>query len=146
MTSSFSPAQTAVRELFGADALSRIKNGCNNEVYLTVSPPEFAAAVSYLAAHKFVLSGLFCVEGFSSDRTNSLFSVFIRKDSILILVREVNDRAQSIATVFPSASWFERECHDGFGVVFDGAFDTRRLVPARNLPGRVPPSEKINAQ
>ncbi len=142
MTSSFSPAQTAVRELFGADALSRVKNGCNSEVYLTVSPPEFAAAVSYLAAHKFVLSGLFCVEAFSSDSTNSLFSVFIRKDSILILVREVNDRAQSIATVFPSASWFERECHDGFGVVFDGAFDTRRLFLHETYPDGFHPLKK----
>ena len=142
MTSSSGTALTAVAELFGRNAQSRIINGSNNETYLTVSPSEFAAAVPYLAAHKFVLSGLFCVEGFSSDWMNSLFSVFIRKDSILILVRDVKDRAQSIATVFPSASWFERECRDGFGVEFDGAFDTRRLFLHETYPDGFHPLQK----
>ncbi|MEN6444215.1 MAG: NADH-quinone oxidoreductase subunit C [Methanoregula sp.] len=134
--------KTVVAELFGADAPSRIAIGSNNESYLTVSDSEFACAVPYLAAHKFVLAALFCVEGFSEEWPYSLLSVFIRKDNILILVRNVNDRARSIASVFPSASWFERECRDGFGVEFDGAFDTRRLFLHESYPAGFHPLQK----
>jgi len=41
----------------------------------------------------------------------------------------------SIAELFPSASWFEREVRDGFGLEFTGAFDTKRLFLHECYPG-----------
>lgn len=61
----------------------------------------------------------------------TLFYIFKQesKPPVLILVRELEreEKAVSIAETFPSASWFEREVRDGFGLEFTGAFDTRRL-------------------
>ena len=94
---------------------------------------EFMPAAENLSLHKFVLIGLFAVEGFSDRAPYSLFSVFERKQHILILIRDVNGNAISVAGLFPSASWFERECQDGFGITFDGSFDTRRLFLHESL-------------
>ncbi|MEN6394951.1 MAG: NADH-quinone oxidoreductase subunit C [Methanoregula sp.] len=134
----------AVRELFGADAvLSRITYGPNRECSLDVSEPEFTCAVPYLASRRFVLISLFCVERFRSGAEKSLLYIFVRKGSILILVRNLtNDRATSIASIFPSATWPERECRDGFGIEFDGAFDTRRLLFHETYPAEFHPLKK----
>lgn len=137
-------ATGAVRELFGAAAVARITYGCNRECSVDVSEPEFALAILWLASRKFVLISLFCVEGFREGAGHSLLSIFERKGSILILVRNITGkRAMSIATVFPSATWPERECRDGFGIEFDGAFDTRRLLLHEIYPAGFHPLEKL---
>jgi len=137
-------ATGAVRELFGAAAVpGRITYGCSRECSIDISEPEFTLAIPYLASRKFVLISLFCVEGFSKGARHSILYVFERKGSILILVRNItNGRATSIATVFPSATWPERECRDGFGIEFDGAFDTRRLFLHEIYPAGFHPLEK----
>ena len=133
----------AAQEFLGADALAdRISAGTNNEHYVRIEEPEFESAVTHLAANKFVLISLFCCEGFSAKAAQTLFYVFERRTSILVLVRGVNDRATSIGRIFPSASWFERECTDGFGVEFTGAFDTRRLFLHETYPEGFHPLKK----
>jgi len=138
------PALTAIRELFGAAAVpARITCSCNREYSVGVSEPEFALAIPYLATRKFVLISLFCVEGLYRESGHSLLYIFERKGSILILIRDITaDRATSIATIFPSASWPERECRDGFGIRFEGAFDTRRLVLHETYPAGFHPLKK----
>jgi Ni,Fe-hydrogenase III large subunit/Ni,Fe-hydrogenase III component G len=133
----------AVQEFLGDDALpDRISSGSNNEQYVTLEEPEFETAVSHLAANKFVLISLFCCEGFSVNTAQTLFYVFERRTSILVLIQGVNGRATSIASIYPSASWFERECRDGFGVEFEGAFDTRRLFLHETYPEGFHPLKK----
>ena len=133
----------AAQEFLGADALAdRISAGTNNEHYVRIEEPEFESAVTHLAANKFVLISLFCCEGFSAKAAQTLFYVFERRTSILVLVRGINDRATSIGRIFPSASWFERECTDGFGVEFTGAFDTRRLFLHETYPEGFHPLKK----
>ncbi|MFA4850501.1 MAG: NADH-quinone oxidoreductase subunit C [Methanoregula sp.] len=128
MTSEMDIGIRAAQEFLGKDLLrDRISAGSNNEHYVRIEEQEFESAVSHLAANKFVLISLFCCEGFTANTVQTLFYVFERRTSILILVRGVNGCATSIADIYPSASWFERECRDGFGVEFEGAFDTRRL-------------------
>ncbi len=54
-----------------------------------------------------------------------------------ILVLQVplgGNQAASISKTCPSACWYEREITDGFGVRFQGAFDTRRLFLHENYP------------
>jgi Ni,Fe-hydrogenase III large subunit/Ni,Fe-hydrogenase III component G len=137
-------ATKAVRELFGAAAVpSRITYGQNRECSIDVSEPEFALAIPYLASRRFVLISLFCVEHFRKGAEHSLLYIFVRKGGILILVRNISrDRATSIATIFPSATWPERECRDGFGIEFDGAFDTRRLLLHETYPAEFHPLKK----
>ncbi|MDD1694711.1 MAG: NADH-quinone oxidoreductase subunit C [Methanoregula sp.] len=128
MTADGRGGKEAVQDLVGPEiAVSRITPGCNGEYYLSVEETEFGPLVTGLAARKCALIGLFCTEGFSPAARFSLMYVFERKESILILVRNIDRVATSIARLLPSATWFERECRDGFGVEFEGAFDERRL-------------------
>lgn len=102
-----------------------------NEAYLKVSENKFEEIYPALAERKFSLIGLFCAEAFEKKDGFTLFYAFKQagREPVLILVREIEKgkKAISIAEIFPSASWFEREIRDGFGLEFAGAFDTRRL-------------------
>jgi Ni,Fe-hydrogenase III large subunit len=72
--------------------------------------------------------------------------VFEHHDSLLILVRHISGKqAMSIASIFPSATWPERECRDMFGIRFGGAFDNRRLVLHEIYPDGFHPLEKSRA-
>jgi len=131
------------QEFLGDDApADRIRSGINNEHYVFLEEAEFETALSHMVANKFVLISLFCCEGFSSKSAHSLFYVFERRTSILVLVRGINEHATSIAGIYPSASWFERECRDGFGIEFEGAFDTRRLFLHETYPEDFHPLKK----
>ncbi len=131
-------------------------NARENEIYVRLSETGFREATAALAERKFSLIGLFCAEAFEKEDGFTLFYAFKKagKAAVFVLVREVDrenggqagrqagrqvgeqvDRegkvaqvaVPSIAELFPSASWFEREVRDGFGLEFTGAFDTRRL-------------------
>jgi Ni,Fe-hydrogenase III large subunit/Ni,Fe-hydrogenase III component G len=122
--------------------VDRMIRGCSNEIYVSVKEEEFEPVISLLSTRKFVLISLFCAEAFGTTAGASLFYVFEKKGGILILVRKADSPVSSIATIFPSASWFERECRDGFGVGFTGAFDTRRLFLHETYPDGFHPLKK----
>ena len=143
MTDSTDTGFAAVREMVGCITdPGRIVSGCSGEYYLTAEEEEFEILSQYLSAGKCVLSGLFCVEGFVATSRFSLFYVFERKTSVLVIIRNVETRATSIAREFPSACWFERECRDGFGVEFEGSFDERRLFLHETYPEEFHPLKK----
>ncbi|RPI39455.1 MAG: hydrogenase large subunit [Methanoregulaceae archaeon] len=132
-----------IRELLGpAYTDDRITNGPGDECYVPVNDQEFRSAAETLALRKFVLAGLFAVETFSDRAPCSLLSVFEKKHNILLLIRDVDGSAVSVADLFASASWFERECRDGFGIRFDGAFDTRPLFLHECYPDDFHPLNK----
>ena len=132
-----------VRKLLVPDsAASRLTPGCNGEYYLQVEEIEFGPLVTGLAARKCALIGLFCAEGLFPPARFSLLYVFEKKGTILVLVRNTDGTATSVARLLPSASWFERECNDGFGIVFDGAFDERRLFLHETYPEGFHPLRK----
>lgn len=140
---SMAPAVTeAIRDLFeNAEKTGRIATGPADEVYVSITEPEFTSAIPWLSVHEFVLIGLFGVENFNGSPFSLLY-VFERKGEILILVRPVLQEATSIAAIFPTATWFERECRDGFGIEFAGAFDTRRLFLHETYPDNFHPLKK----
>ena len=118
-----------IRGLLGLSVSDeRIMNGTAHEYTVHMEGQEFMRAAENLAHHKFVLIGLFASEGFSDRGRFSVFTVFERKQDIFILIRDVDRNAASVAGLFPSASWSERECQDGFGITFDGSFDSRHLL------------------
>jgi formate hydrogenlyase subunit 5 len=143
MTGILSPDISRLCELLGSDDFApMISAGANGEYYLHIPEEEFGPATENLAAHKCVLIGLFCVEGFTPRSKLSLLYVFEKKTSVLVLIRSGDGTPSSIARKFPAASWYERECRDGFGIPFEGAFDTRRLFLHETYPDDFHPLRK----
>jgi Ni,Fe-hydrogenase III large subunit/Ni,Fe-hydrogenase III component G len=135
-------ATAAVTGIFGAAAPARIAYGCSGECTLGLSGEELARAVPVLAARNFVLTALFATPTRGGEG-HVLRYVFSHGRSILVLCQEIaGKQATSIATIFPSATWPERECRDLFGIGFAGAFDTRRLILHECYPAGFFPLEK----
>jgi len=135
-------------DILGPDVQSeRISAGCGGEIYARITGTEFCPAVTRLATHQFALIALFGAEGFDGRPGTSLLYVFEKREHLLVLVVAPGREIPSIARIFPSASWFERECRDGFGVAFAGAFDTRRLFLHETYPEDFHPLQKsfVNA-
>jgi Ni,Fe-hydrogenase III large subunit/Ni,Fe-hydrogenase III component G len=132
-----------IRGLLGSSVSDeRIIPGPAREYTVHMEEQEFMSAAGNLALHKFVLIALFACEGFTDRGRYSVFCVFERKQDILVLIRDVDRSAASIAFLFPSASWPERECRDGFGIEFEGSFDSRRLLLHENYPDELHPLKK----
>lgn len=140
-----------ITELFSiissiAQEKPEILNARENEVYLKISETGFKEVYPALAERKFCLIGLFCAENFENIDGFTLFYAFKQEGAapVLILVREAGKekKVTSIAETFPSASWFEREVRDGFGVEFTGACDTRRLFLHECYPEDFHPLQK----
>ncbi len=121
-------------------------NARENEIYLKISDTGFKEVYPVLEERKFSLIGLFCAEAFEKSDGFTLFYAFKQEgmSPVLILVRETGKekKTTSIAETFPSASWFEREVRDGFGIEFIGAFDTRRLFLHECYPEDFHPLQK----
>ena len=85
--------------------------------------------VPVLSQKGFVLISLFCVQDFEENLDFTLFYVFRLNGftDMFTFMRHVLAETTSIATIFPSACWYEREIRDGFGIEFTDAFDKRRL-------------------
>ena len=125
--------------LIPADRMTR---GCSGEICLPVTEEEFAPVTGLLTTRKFVLIGLFAAEDFRDVPGTSLLYVFLKRGGIVILIREASGPVSSVASLIPAATWPERECRDGFGVEFTGAFDTRRLFLHETYPDDFHPLRK----
>ncbi len=128
------------------DGEPELLNARENEIYLRLSESGFEDATPALAERKFSLIGLFCAEAFEKKSGFTLFYVFKQAGQapVLVLVREAGKekKVTSVAGTFPSASWFEREIRDGFGLDFAGALDTRRLFLHECYPEDFHPLQK----
>jgi formate hydrogenlyase subunit 5 len=104
-------------------------SGLNNELYLSLNAEEIEATIARAAENNFELVCLFCAQNFSSEGF-TLFYVLEKagfKETAILQTNLKGKNASSVAKIYPSAWLYEREVTDGFGVQFDGAFDTRRL-------------------
>jgi formate hydrogenlyase subunit 5 len=107
----------------------QIRRGKNNEFYIPLGEEEFLKTVPALSEKGFVLISLFCVQDFEENPGFTLFYIFRLTGftDMFAFMRYVRKETTSIAVVFPSACWYEREIRDGFGIEFTDAFDKRRL-------------------
>jgi Ni,Fe-hydrogenase III large subunit/Ni,Fe-hydrogenase III component G len=123
----------------------RTRRGCSGEEYLAVSVVALVELSAFLKARgDVILIGLWAAENFDG-RGLMLFYCFERRltgEVLIIEVRLAGEQAISIAQHFPIASYFQREVTDGFGIRFDGAFDTRRLFLHEVYPDGFHPLRK----
>jgi formate hydrogenlyase subunit 5 len=109
-------------------AAARNRNCAVN--YLSMPEDGFYNSLANISGKNVVLIGLFCVENFNNHPGFSLLYVLEKRNysNIVIVTRRLEQpSAGSVASLFPSACWFEREITDGFGVTFPDAFDKRHL-------------------
>jgi Ni,Fe-hydrogenase III large subunit/Ni,Fe-hydrogenase III component G len=110
------------------NAIPKSKNGAVN--YIAVPEENFITTMANISGKNVVLVGLFCVQNFDGHPGFSLLYVLEKRNysNIVIVTRRLEQPlAGSVATLFPSACWFEREITDGFGVTFPDSFDKRHL-------------------
>ncbi|MFZ2455445.1 MAG: NADH-quinone oxidoreductase subunit C [Candidatus Altiarchaeia archaeon] len=116
---------------------SDITKGRNGELYVHLEEKDFETVIYFLSEQGFELAGLFCAEDFENHKGNTLFYAFEKKGSQWLLIFTMPLRMRrgfSIAKTYPSASWYEREITDGFGITFAESFDARRLFLHESYP------------
>lgn len=109
------------------------KAGINNELHIQLNEQDFPSATNLLSDSGLILISAFCTQ---APKGFTLRYAFEKRGNatILIVERHVEHSTTSIATLFPSACWYEREIRDGFGVEFTDAFDKRRLFLHETYP------------
>lgn len=116
----------------------------NEEIYLNVPEDEFLRIIGVLYEKKFALVSVCAIENFEGKKGITLAYVFEKRmyPDFLIIYRTIKKEATSIATIFPSACWYEREIMDGFGIMFVGSYDQRRLFLHESYPSDFHPLQK----
>lgn len=62
-----------------------------------------------------------------SNNTRVCLEVFLSEKDAL--------RIPSLSLIYPNAVWYERECYDMFGVLFEGCTDMRRILTDYGFEG-----------
>ena len=115
-------------KLLGVPELS-FRECAGGDIYVTLPEDQFREAV-YKLSEEFNLISLFCVQNFSSHQGFTLFYAFEKAGcpQVLVITRPLaGAETTSVARRFASASWYEREISDGFGITFTNAYDDRKL-------------------
>lgn len=116
----------------------------NYEKIVLPNPAGFKERVISLKESGSVLLCLLCLEDPSSKDVFRLVYLFENFDYMQVSeIEYVTDgSAISVSELFPVASLYEREISDGFGVVFEGSYDRRRLFLHESYPDNFHPLRK----
>ncbi len=69
------------------------------------------------------------------DVVYNLLSVALNQRLRVIVTTDETTPVPSVNTVWPSATWWERECWDLYGIVFSGQPDLRRILTDYGFEG-----------
>ena len=122
-----------------------ILKGRNGEIYAELREKDFETVMNFLSEQLFELVSIFCAQDYNEKEGDTLFYAFEKKGhtGLFMFVLPLRmSRNRSIADLYPSASWYEREITDGFGVTFSESFDERRLFLHETYPEDFHPLEK----
>ncbi len=126
---------TEFERIFGTN--QQITNGLNNELYLPTEPENLQITIKTLSENGYELITLFCVQNFGDQNGFTLLYAFEKvgyQEIPILQVHLEGNKAESIAKVYSSAYWYEREITDGFGIEFADAYDKRRLFLHETYP------------
>jgi len=126
---------TELERTFGTQ--QRFVYGLNNELCLPIDPANLHETIKRLSENGYELITLFCVQNFKGQDGFTLMYAFEKVGFQEIPILQTNlesNQAFSIAKIYPSACWYEREITDGFGVEFSDAYDKRRLYLHETYP------------
>ncbi len=123
----------------------RFAENQDEEVILQIDDNEFEKIMSLLYDAEFTLACMFATENIDEKSNLTLFYIFEKSRCHNFLALKYNisaDKAPSVAMTFPTASLYEREIRDGFGIEFEYSKDTRRLFLHENYPVQFHPLRK----
>ncbi len=126
---------TEFERIFGTN--QAVINGLNNELYLPTELAKLKNVIKQLSENAFELITLFCVQNFKGTEGFTLFYAFEKpgfQEIPILTVHLESNNVQSIAKIYASACWYEREIADGFGIEFEEAYDQRRLFLHETYP------------
>ena len=69
------------------------------------------------------------------DVVYNLLSLSLNQRLRVIVATDATTPVPSLAALWPAATWYERECWDMYGVVFEGLADMRRLLTDYGFEG-----------
>jgi len=96
------------------------KSKTGTESYISIPEEVFNSTMENISGKDIILIGLFCLQNFDGHTGFTLLYVLEKRNCsrIVIIERHLHEPyAGSAAALFPSASWFEREITDGFGLL-----------------------------
>jgi NADH-quinone oxidoreductase subunit C len=116
-----------------SEDLIEVYQSCDH-TYIRVEAKNIVDICSYLKKkHHFIfLSDVIGTDRYTSDERFEIIYNMMNlrtRDRLFIKIRveEENPKADSVTSVWKSASWMEREIYDMFGIRFEGHPDLRRI-------------------
>jgi len=115
-----------------------------NEIfYLIIDKKDLINIIKLLKEDKKILlnqlSDITAVDYINQNKRFKLVYIFLSHKINFRLILTINledgETAPSICEVFESANWYERECYDLFGVIFENHPDLRRIMTDYNFQG-----------
>ena len=85
------------------------------------------------------LTDITAVDYINNEKRFEIIYIFLSfKYNIRLIIKvslAENETILSICDIFKSANWYERECYDLFGIIFDSHPDLRRIMTDYNFVG-----------
>ena len=115
-----------------------------NEIfYLIIDKKDLINIIKLLKEDKKILlnqlSDITAVDYINQNKRFKLVYIFLSHKINFRLILTINledgETAPSICEVFESANWYERECYDLFGIIFENHPDLRRIMTDYNFQG-----------
>jgi NADH-quinone oxidoreductase subunit C len=116
-----------------------LQKGQSGDAYFVVKPSDLLAVLTYLKAElRFnYLATLSGVDYGGDLGTTYVIRSLATKDEIIVktLAPRSNPAIPSVASLYASANWFERESYDLLGIQYVGHPDMRRLMMPEDWEG-----------
>jgi len=130
-----------LRSKFG-DAILEVKAEALSDPFVKIKPGMLSEISLYLRTDgDLQFDFLMCLSGIDHGKNilgvvYNLYSMTKRhKITIKVELPAEKPEVGSVALIWPSAGWHEREAYDLFGIVFTGHPDLRRILLPEDYPG-----------
>ncbi|MCK5521180.1 MAG: NADH-quinone oxidoreductase subunit C [Candidatus Marinimicrobia bacterium] len=130
-----------LKKRFGEDKILAFDDENSIPPKISVAPNSLNAVCDYLAKeYEIKFDALMCLSGVDvGDELGVALHLHSMKDDVKVglesLCKRDNPHIDSVASVYATANWHEREAYDMFGIIFDGHPKLTRIFLADDWEG-----------